>query len=215
MKPLSIIRDSWYFVRHNLGAITVLCLPLVCLEVFTRHALDAWMPMGAMPWKLLAQLFFYPFYDAALILFMAARSQGEQPRLRDVMAASVLLWPRFAVLTSLVTLLTMLGYSLLLVPGILVMVCMAYSEYLLTLRSLEPLAAMGASLEMSQGRMFLTLMCLGSVIVPLWALDGAVSAAHLPPLPDIALDCLTSFMALFTTVVIYRLFMLISDETRP
>lgn len=214
MNPLSIIRDSWYFVRHNLSAIAVLCLPLVCLEVLAQHALAAWLPRSPVPWNLVVLPFFYPLYEAALILFLAARSQGEQPRPRDMLAASVTLWPRFAVLTCLVLLFTMLGFSLLLIPGILVMVSMAFSEYLLTLRRLEPLAAMRASLEMSRGRLFIIFSCLASVTVPFWALDGIISAAHAPPMIDIALGCLTNFISLFQTVVIYRLFMLISEETR-
>lgn len=214
MSPFSILRDSWYFVRHNLGAIVVLCLPLMCLEVFAQYALDTWMPRSPAPWNLVVLPFFYPLYEAALILFLAARSRGEHPKPRDLLAASIMLWPRFAVLTSLVLLLTLLGFSLLLIPGILVMVSMAFSEYLLTLRRLEPLAAMRASLEMSRGHRVVIFTCLASVTVPVWVLEGLTNAAHAPPMAGIALDCLTSFMGQFTTVVIYRLFMLISDESR-
>ncbi len=101
MNPLNIIQDSLYFFRRNLGSIALLCLPVVILEVLAKQALGSAMSADTSPaYALVIGLFFYPVYTAALILFLDARSRGEDVHTRDVLAMAVRLWPTFAVLSA-------------------------------------------------------------------------------------------------------------------
>ena len=218
MNPLTVIQDSLYFFRNNLGRILVLCLPLVVLEALAKQALGSAMSADTSPaYNLVVGLFFYPLYTAALILFLDARSRGEEPQTRDLLAMAVRLWPTFAVLSAMSTLLIMFGLSLFVVPGIWVMIKLAFCEYLLVLRRLTPFMAMRESMLMTTGHFTRILVCVLCVYIPLSLLEGV--SLYLLPEPQsapmtLAIDSISSFLQLFTSIVMFRLFMLISEPAQ-
>jgi hypothetical protein len=215
MNPFDVLRDSLYFFKRNLGQIVQLCLPLVILEAFLQQLVDNNVgPDGFPGYSVVVGLLVYPLYTAALILFLDARSRGESPRIRDLLAMSATLWPRFALLTALNTLLILIGLSLYFLPGLWLMVTLAFAEYLLVLRGMAPLAAMKESLRLTRGHFLRILVCILCVMGPLWLLKGASYAVYPEPQnPAIALliDSVHSFLQLFTSVVLFRLFMLIGE----
>ncbi|KOX99946.1 YciC family protein [Pseudomonas nunensis] len=215
MNPFDVLRDSLYFFKRNLGQIVQLCLPLVIFEAFLQQMVDNTAgPDGFPGYSVIVGLLVYPLYTAALILFLDARSRGESPRIRDLLATSASLWPRFALLTALNTLLILLGLSLYFLPGIWLMVTLAFAEYLLVLRGMGPLAAMKESLRLTRGHFLRILVCILAVMAPLWLLKGA-SLEMYPepqnPVLGLLIDSAHSFLQLFTSVVLFRLFMLISE----
>lgn len=215
MNPLNVIRDALYFSRRNLASIAMLCLPLVVLEALTKEILDSALPDNAATlYELLIGLLFYPLYTGALILFLDARSRGEHPHKRDLLAMAVRMWPSFALLSALSTLMIMAGLSLFILPGVWVMIKLAFAEYLLVLRGLAPMAAMRQSLLMTKGHVVQILVCLLCVYLPL-VLLGRFSLMILPDpqnaVINLAIDSASSFLQLFTSVVMFRLFMLISE----
>ncbi|MET0125897.1 hypothetical protein [Pseudomonas caspiana] len=216
MNPLTILTDSLYFFRRNLTSILALCLPLVIVEALAKQALsNSLTANSSSAYELLIGLLFYPLYTCALILFMDARSRGgDQPRPRDLLAMALRMWPTFAVLSALSTLLIMFGLSLFIVPGIWVMVKLVFAEYLLVLRGLTPLMAMRASFEMSNGHFVRILTCVLCIYIPLSLLEGI--AYFLLPEPQNAaatllINVVSSFLQLFTSVVMFRLFMLLNE----
>lgn len=219
MNPLEVLRDSLYFFKRNLGRIAQLCLPLVVLEAVLQQGVDSAIGAdGFSGYSVIVGLLVYPLYTAALILFLDARSRGEAPRARDLLAAALLQWPRFALLTALNTLLILIGISLYFLPGLWLMVVLAFGEYLLVLRGMTPLAAMKESARLSRGSFWRILLCILAVMVPLWLLKGASVSVYPPPQnPFISLliDSVHSFLQLFTTVVLFRMFMLIAEKPEP
>ncbi|WP_166360413.1 YciC family protein [Pseudomonas akapageensis] len=215
MNPLSVLRDSLYFFRRNLASIIQLCLPLVVLESVCKQLIDQAIGAETSPaYDVLVGLLFYPLYTAALILFLDARSRGHEPQKRDLLATALRLWPTFALLAAMSTLLIMLGVSLFVLPGMWVMIKLVFAEYLLVLRGLTPLAAMRESFQLSQGHFWRILVCILSVLAPLWLLDGLSMMVYPEPqTPALALvlDSVSSFLQLFTSVVLFRLFMLIAE----
>ncbi|MBJ2347070.1 MULTISPECIES: YciC family protein [Pseudomonas] len=219
MNPLEVLRDSLYFFKRHLGRIAQLCLPLVIIEAVLQQGVDnAFGADGFSGYSVIVGLLVYPLYTAALILFLDARSRGEAPRARDLLAAALLQWPRFALLTALNTLLILIGISLYFLPGLWLMVVLAFGEYLLVLRGMSPLAAMKESARLSRGHFWRILLCILAVMVPLWLLKGAsVSVYPAPqnPLISLLIDSIHSFLQLFTTVVLFRMFMLIAEKPEP
>ena len=217
MNPLDVLRDSLYFFKRNLGQIVQLCLPLVILEALLQQVVDHSTEPDSFPGiSVIVGLMVYPLYTAALILFLDARSRGESPRNRDLLAMAASLWPRFALLTALNTVLILLGLSLYFLPGIYLMVTLAFGEYLLVLRGLAPLAAMKESLRQTRGHFMRILLCILSVMGPLWLLKGVTLAAYPEPqnpVISLLIDSAHSFLQLFTSVVLFRLFMLINPLT--
>ncbi len=214
MNPLDVLRDSLYFFKRNLGGIVPLCLPLVVIEALLQQLVDHTQGPEAFPgYSVIVGLLVYPLYTAALILFLDARSRGESPRTRDLLAASASLWPRFALLTAVNTLMILVGLSLYFLPGIWLMVMLAFAEYLLVLRNMQPLAAIRESMRLARGNFLRILVCILCVMAPLWLLKGVSVSVYPEPNPilSVIIESGHSFLQLFTSVVLFRLFMLISD----
>ncbi|WP_300729409.1 YciC family protein [Pseudomonas sp.] len=219
MNPLTVIRDSLYFVQRNLGQIVTLCLPLVILEAVLQRLVDGTVGPDASPgYSMVVGLLAYPLYTSALILFLDARSRGESPSNRDVLARALTLWPKFALLAAISTLLIVLGLSMFFIPGIYLTVVLAFAEYQLVLRGQPPLMAMKASLVMTRGHFWRLFVCILAVLGPLMLLKE-FSFSLLPKddnlLISIVLESLNGFLQLFITVVLFRLFMLIGESSEP
>ena len=217
MNPLTVLRDSLYFFQRNLSQIVTLCLPLVILEAVLQHIVDnAVGPDPSPGYGLVVGLLLYPLYTAALILFLDARSRGESPRNRDLLASAVNLWPKFALLSAISTLLIVLGLSMFFVPGIFLTVVLAFSEYRLVLRGEAPLAAMKSSFTLTRGHFWRIFVCILAVLGPLMLLKEfsySLFAKDDNTLLSLALDSANSFLQLFVSVVLFRLFMLISEKS--
>jgi hypothetical protein len=212
MNAFHVLRDAWFFFSHNLAAIARLCLPLVVLEALVQQVVSARVGIeAAAAYGILVGLLFYPLYTAALILFLDARSRGEAPANRDLLAASLRLWPGFALLAGLSTLAIMLGASLFVLPGLWIMIKLAFAEYLLVLRGLSPIKALHESFELTSGYFWQILTCVLCVMLPLWLLSWAsqpAEGAQADVLLSLLLDSANGFLQLFASVVLFRLFML-------
>lgn len=212
INPYRVLLESWYFFSHNLRSIALLSLPWLLLEGVLRQLAEANIAeLAPEARELLVTLLFYPLYSAALILYLDARPHNRPAPTSLLWSQALRLWPRFAVLAGLSTLLIMLGTSMLVLPGLWVMLRLVFSEYLLTLNGLTPLAAMRESFRLSSGYFWLSAACIFSVMPPLWLLDWW-SYQQLGEQPDtlasILLDAGNGFLQLFVSVVGYRLFML-------
>lgn len=215
MNPLSVLRDSLYFFRRHLTSILQLCLPLVVLEALGTQLLYSQLGEQASPaYGMLVSLLFYPLYSAALILYLDTRSNGQPIAKRDLFARAVQLWPALALLILISSLLIMAGLALFIFPGVWIMVNLVFAEYLLVLRGLPVIESMRTSARMTTGHFLRIMVCMLSVLAPLWLIDGLLLTAFPEPQPGVqlVLDSLSGFLQLFSTVVLYRLFMLLETE---
>jgi hypothetical protein len=220
MNPLPILRDAWYFYSRNLLSIALLCLPLLAIEAVVTYLLGQSLAKEqVMPYSLMVGLMFSPLYNAALILFLASRTTGQFPPLTQLWAAALRLWPVYALLTGLSAMLLMLGLSLLVLPGVWLMVKISFAEFLLVLRGRSPLDALRESFTLTRGHFWQILLCMFAVMIPLWGIsawlfrpEGGFNPEDISSLPW---QVLIGFGQLFTTVVLFRFFMLAETPTRP
>lgn len=220
MKPMSILRDAWYFFRSHLFALALLCMPLLALKSLTHLALISWLgDANSAAYDILVGLMFSPLYGAALILYLGSRSVGASPGTLDLLARALQLWPVYALLTALSAILIMCGLTLLIVPGIWIMLRISFAEYLLVLRGMPPVEALRESYRLSAGHTWQILACMACVVVPIWTVtawifhpEGGLDPASPSTLP---LQVLIGFAQLFMTVVLFRFFMLVetADQT--
>ncbi len=217
MKLLPLLRDAWYFYSRHLGAIALLCLPLILTESLARQAM-LWLigPATRELQELLAGLMFYPLYSAALILFLDSRSRHLATGSRRLLDQALRCWLPLAILTGCCSALVMLGLSFMVLPGLWLMARLAFAEYLLVLRQQTPLEAMRESFRMTRPQTFRLLVLELLVVVPLWALEiwlaGRAVATH--PLLELAADGVSGLLQLFATVVFFRAWMLQDTATR-
>lgn len=215
MNPLSVLRDSLYFFRRHQVSILQLCLPLVILEALCTQLLYRQLgDQASAGYGMLVSLLFYPLYSAALILYMDTRSNGQDIAKRNLFARAVQLWPSLALLILISSLLIMAGLALFIFPGVWIMINLVFAEYLLVLRGLPVVQAMRESARMTTGHFMRILVCVVAVLAPLWLLDGLLLMAFPEPQPGVqlALDSLSGFLQLFSSVVLYRLFMLLEND---
>lgn len=213
MNPLSVLRDAWFFSSRNLAAIARLTLPLLVLEAIAQAVLVAQLGEDANPaYGVLLGILFYPLYAAPLILFLHARSNGQTPGNAQLFAAGLQLWPSFALMTGLSTLAIMLGLSLFIVPGIWIMMRLAFSELILVLRQEPPLRALQSSFSMTEGRFWPVFACLANVLLPLWLLDWWTQPSQGDTLLWVLHQAGNGFLQLFAIVVLFRLFMLLEPR---
>lgn len=212
MNPLSVLRDSLYFFRRHLANIIPLCLPLVVLESLLTQLLYRQMGEQASP---AYGMLIYPLYSAALILYLDTRSNGQDVPKRDLFARAVQVWPPLALLILISSLLIMAGLALLVFPGIWIMINLVFAEYLLVLRGLPVVQSMRESARMTTGHFMRIMICVLGVLAPIWLIDGLLLMAFPDPSPGVqlALDSLSGFLQLFSTVVLYRLFMLLESDS--
>lgn len=216
MSPFSILRDAWFFSSHNLAAIARLTLPLLLLEAIAQALLAAQLGEDANPaYAVLLGILVYPLYAAPLILFLHARSLGQAPGNAQLFAAGLQLWPTFALMAGLSTLAIMLGLSLFIVPGIWIMVRLAFAEVILVLRQEPPMRALQSSFGLTEGRFWPVFVCLANVLVPLWLLDWWTQPSRDDTLLWVLQQAGNGFLQLLAVVVVFRLFMLLDTQSAP
>lgn len=210
MNVLSILRDAWYFYHRQVAYLALLCLPLLLLESLARNLLAPHVGDWQGSADLLAGLLFYPVYAAALILYLDTRSRGLTPGTAALLAMALRLWPSLALLTALSSLLILLGASLFILPGLWLMVRLAFADFLVVLQGFTPLAALGDSMALTRGQFWRIFLVMMAVMLPLWSLEawlsGLLGEGDLAP--HVLLESLIGFAQLFVVVALYRAFML-------
>ncbi|MNS92284.1 hypothetical protein D3C72_1264160 [compost metagenome] len=220
MNPFELLRDSWYFFSRNVGDIVLLCLPAILIEAIAQQGLIAWLgadkSQGA---SIVLSMLFYPVYVGALIIFVDSRSHRVRLKPRQVMEMALFRWPSFAVLAAISTLLIMVGVWMLILPGVYVMIKLAFAEYLLVLEGKSPLDAIKESFELTRGHFFTILSCVLLVMGPIWVVDWFAYRElgdNPDPVGTVLLESFNSFFQLFVSVALYRMFTLVTERaTEP
>ncbi|MFJ4055635.1 MULTISPECIES: YciC family protein [Pseudomonas] len=216
MNPLSVFRDSLYFFRRHLANIIALCLPLIVLEALVTQLMMRQLgDQASLSYSMLVSLLFYPLYSAALILYLDTRSNGQDIPKRELFARAMQLWPQMALLIMISSLLILAGLMLLVFPGVWIMINLVFAEYLLVLRGLPVVQSMRESARMTTGHFMRIMLCVFGVLAPIWLIDGLLLIAFPEPAPalELATASLLGFLQLFSTVVLYRLFMLLESKS--
>ena len=210
MTALTLLRDAWYFFHRHAAHLALLCVPLLLLESLAANLLGPHLGDWQGSADLLAGLLFYPIYGAALILYLDTRSRGLTPGTAALLAMALRLWPSMALLTALSSLLILLGASLFILPGLWLMVRLAFADFLVVLQDFTPLTALGDSMALTRGQFWRLFVVMMAVMLPLWGLEASVSGllAEGALLPQVLLESLIGFAQLFVVVALYRGFML-------
>ena len=216
MNPFELLRDTWYFFSRNVGEIALLCLPAILIEAISQQGLIAWLgPDKSQGASIVLSMLFYPVYVGALIIFVDSRSHRIRLKPRQVMEMALFRWPSFAVLAAISTLLIMVGVWMLILPGVYVMIKLAFAEYLLVLEGKSPLDAIKESFELTKGHFFTLLSCVLLVMGPIWLVDWFAyrELADSPdPVGTVLLESFNSFFQLFVSVALYRMFTLVTER---
>ncbi|MDE3738267.1 YciC family protein [Pseudomonas resinovorans] len=216
MNPFELLRDTWYFFSRNVGEIVLLCLPTILIEAIAQQGLVAWLgPDKSQGASIILSMLFYPLYVGALIIFVDSRSHRIRLKPRQVLEMALFRWPSFAVLAAISTLLIMVGAWMLIIPGLYVMIKLAFAEYLLVLEGKAPLDAIKESFALTRGHFWSILACVLLVMGPIWLVDW-FAYRELGDNPDpagtVMLESFNSFFQLFVSITLYRMFTLVTEQ---
>ncbi|MFZ6047458.1 YciC family protein [Pseudomonas sp. CR3202] len=216
MNPLELLRASWYFFSRNAGQIALLCLPAIMIEAISQQGLIAWLgPEKSQGASIVVSMLFYPVYVGALIIFVDSRSHRIRLKPRQVLEMALARWPAFAVLAAISTLLIMVGAWMLILPGLYVMIKLAFAEYLLVLEGRAPLDAIKESFALTNGHFWTILVCVLMVMGPIWLVDWFAYrelGQHPDPVGTVLLETFNSFFQLFVSIALYRMFTLVTEQ---
>lgn len=220
MNPQQILRESWFFYSRNILQIALLCGPLILLQAisafFWEQSQGSKLEFGQ---SLLLGLLFSPLYQSVLIYFLAARSSGTALSASQLFAAALRIWPAFVLLTCLTQIVTLLGLLLLIAPGVWIAVKLSMASYLLVLRQQQPIDAMRESFRLTTAHFWNIVILALASIVPLVVLAalllGLAGVENSEGFGGVLLALPLGLAQLFTTVVLFRFFMLIEASDKP
>ncbi|GLO39652.1 hypothetical protein PPUN15366_12960 [Pseudomonas putida] len=83
------------------------------------------------------------------------------------------------------------------------------------LPGLQVVQSMREITRMTTGHFMRIMICVVGVLAPIWLVDGLLLMAFPEPSPgvELAMDSLSGLLQLFSTVVLYRLFMLLAPQS--
>jgi hypothetical protein len=215
MKLKMIITDSAIFFWRNLNQIAVLCLPWLLAGAMVEYLIvvnqDAFgeTPMYLVAWAF--NLLVYPIYTAALIQMMAQQAQGKRPGNQELFNLAIKSWHSLLIVHLLGSLLALFGLTLLVLPGIWIMVRFAFSEFYVVLENLNPIEAIQKSIVTTKKHMssiFILILVFLFPVVAFTFVFGRV-IINIPQAEAIMAiaGTITSFYMLFVDVLIFRVFM--------
>lgn len=215
MKLKLIITDSALFFWRNLNQIALLCLPwLFAVAVVEYLAVVNQDAFGEKPMFFAAWVFnmlLYPIYTAALIHLMALQAQGKKPGNLELFRLALKSWQSLLILHIMSSVLFLCGLMLFILPGIWVMVRLAFSQFYLVLENLNPIEAIQKSFLATRKHMAAIFLLIITFLIPVFVLSYvigrlAVGLAQAQPIIVIA-ETILSFYILFVYVLIFRVFM--------
>ena len=220
MKPLPILRDAWYFYSRNLLSIALLCGPLLLLEALSAHLWEqsqgSKLVLGQ---GLLLGLLFSPLYQGMLIYFLASRSSNTPASAGQLFAATLRIWPALALLTGLGMMIKLLGLFMLVLPGVWIAVKLIFADYLVVLRQQQPVEALRESFRLTTGHfwnivLLMVLAWLPVVVAALVLLNPETGLGD-DSMAGVILAVPIGLAQLFSTVVLFRYFMLLDASDQP
>lgn len=151
------LTDSWGFFKRHLGALSVLVLPIVIpLQVAMSWYGGANPEQEMSPSEMMVTtvlgLAVYAFYLGAVIFYIASVTTGERRSTAELYRLALRYWAPLLLLMFLVAFAVFGGFMLLVVPGVLLMLKLAFAEFDLLLNGSSPTDAWKTSWELTKNR---------------------------------------------------------------
>jgi hypothetical protein len=210
-----ITTDSALFFWKNLNQIAILSLPwlfagaLVEYLIVVNQETLSNTPIHFAAWAF--NLLIYPIYTAALIHMMARQAKGSRPGNQELFFLALKNWQPLLLLHLLISLLALFGLTLLVLPGIWIVVRFSFSEFFLVLENHNPLVAIQKSIQATKPYTWTIFLLILTFLFPVavfsFVLERLIENIHQARIIMAAAGTITSFYMLFVEVLIFRVFM--------
>lgn len=142
-----LLTDSWTFFVNHIVAISMIVLPIVApidiLDTLYQYFLDSEeFVLSEQIIPMAIQIIAYPIYAVGVIFYIVTTISGETLDTKSLWALGVKYWQPYLVLSIFYGLAVVFGFMLLIIPGIIFSIRLAFSEFDLLLNQSKPLDAM-------------------------------------------------------------------------
>jgi hypothetical protein len=217
-----ILNDAFTFFMGNFRQIATMCLPflfgIALFQVILEQAYPA-NPMAFLASVALGAVI-YPVYMGALIRLMAGRARQERPSTSALITAAIPQWSALLTLKIVASFLILVGFGLIIVPGLWLWGRLAFAEFYLVLFGMGPREALQRSLLATRGQLSLILALLFLTNGPLLMLGVTVERTFVNLMPNplfqLGFTLGLATLELFVHVVLFRAFMdVMAGQEKP
>lgn len=215
---LNMIADAWRFFKNNLVVTITLIMPLVIpVSIFfaltTYYARDVKYVeiLGMIPYVLT-----FPIYQCAFILYMSTVITGQALPIKQYYLQAIRLWFPLVGLYIIATIAVLTGFILLVVPALIVMIRLSFSEFYCIFYKKSPIEAFILSWKATkeyQGIIFTGIIVIWlATNIPLWLIKRFFYSMELwNPLTITLYHAAQSLLALLLTIFNFRIFTLLPE----
>lgn len=212
---LPFIADAWRFFKKNLVSIFALIMPLVMSvsifsTVITYYARDV---KHIEYFAMLPYMLTFPIYQCAFILYMSSAISGEILQRKQYYQLALKLWFPIVGLYIIATIAILTGLLLLIVPALIVMIRISFSEFYCILYRKSPVDALRLSWNATkeyQGIIFSGFIIIWLVTnIPFWLIKRIFYSMDLwNPITIALCHAAESLFGILLTIFNFRIFTL-------
>ncbi|MDI9244267.1 hypothetical protein [Marinobacter sp. CHS3-4] len=218
---IEFLLDTWKFFRTHILVFAWIILPFsIPLEILSTvyHQTfdygDSFL-LAALPEFLYIAI--YPVFGAAVVFYMASVLKGQRLSVNEAWNLGVQNWGSYLMLTLILVVVVGIGFAFLILPGILLMAKLAFSEFELLLQRKNPLDSLQASWQDTTEYfwMLLTggLVITGIIYLPIWSINHLVSeSGFYPSLVGSLLRVAESVVMVAYTIFAFRVYDYASEK---
>lgn len=216
---LPLIADAWRFFKNNLASIIALIMPLI-MAVSTFSSAVAYYARDIKYIEYLAMLPYmltFPIYQCVFILYMSSVISGEFLQRKQYYQLALKLWLPIVGLYIIATIAILTGLLLLIVPAIIVMIRISFSEFYCILYKRSPVDAFRLSWKATkeyQGIIFAGFIIIWlATNVPFWLIKRTFySMDFWNPITIALYHAAESLFAILLTIFNFRIFTLLPEK---
>ena len=142
------LMDSWSFFKNHTVAISIIIFPIVvpisiltALYMYFLTTSDEFLFTEQLP-PMLIGIIVHPIYAVAVVFYIASVVSGESIETKTAWKLGVKFWLPYVILSILIGFAVVFGLIFLIIPGIIIAIRYAFSEFDLLLNKSRPLDAM-------------------------------------------------------------------------
>ncbi len=220
------LSDSWAFFRIHGVALAMIVLPIVApieilISLYQGFVVsDEFVPAEqAVP--MIVSFLAYPVYSVAVVFYIASVISGQSRSTSELWTLGIRYWQPFIILSLLVTIAVMFGLFLLIIPGVIFAVRVAFAEFELLLNDRKPIDAIKIGWAGTREYMWVILggyaVITVGIYIPLYFLGAAFNeASSVHGIMTTFINIAYQFLAVFYTIFAFRVYDIARTETpRP
>jgi len=142
--------DSWALFKENVVPISLIVLPIVVPTAIIEVTIQNLFATDSSHWRQelvtsLISMLVYPIYSVAIIFYIAAVVTGEKIGTSTLWRLGARFWLPYTILSVLFGLSVMVGFILLIVPGVILLIRWSFASFDLVLNKSKPREALSSS----------------------------------------------------------------------